>query len=74
MSLSLITLAPTLRNILLNDSSSQIKHNITTACSVHIPTILYAAIDLRYTWNDSPSSGIHKIPNYYIHVLGPKYE
>jgi len=21
-------------------------------------------IDLRYAWNDSPSSGIHKVPNY----------
>jgi hypothetical protein len=36
MSLSLITLALTLRNILLNDSSSKIKHNIITVCSVHV--------------------------------------
>ena len=36
MSLSLITLALTLRSILLNDSSSKIKHNTIPACSVHI--------------------------------------
>ncbi len=36
MSLSLITLALTLSNILLNVSSSKIKHNFFTACSVHV--------------------------------------
>jgi hypothetical protein len=36
VSLILITLALTLRNILLNDSSSKIKHNTITACSVQV--------------------------------------
>ncbi len=52
MSLSLITLALTLRNILSNDSSSKIKHNTITAVLTQGGTETQEPAASLHAWRD----------------------